>query len=86
MFSLVPGQFIRPRKLEVTLCPWTAVWLLPSVSAHVGLGKHEIDLSMLLIREKIPLNVTILCIFFHSQSVDKGTLFSQLLRREIVVS
>ena len=41
MFPLVPGEFIRPGELEITIFPGTAVGLLSSVCQYVGLDRDN---------------------------------------------
>ena len=41
MFPLVPGEFIRPGELEITIFPGTAVGLLSSVGQYVSLVREN---------------------------------------------
>ena len=41
MFPLVPGEFIRPGELEITISPGTAEGLLSSVGQYVSLIREN---------------------------------------------
>ena len=83
MFPLVPGEFIRPGELEITIFPGTAVGLLSSVGQYVGLVKENMKTIFFSDINYLPLNVIILYIFWSTQSVHKKKLFVLKMNLEI---